>query len=220
MNREDGAIRQLTNDAAQDRWPRWSPDGRQIAFLSDRSGKYEIWKVNEDGTGLAQLTDVPTEDVFGPVWSPDGQRLVGRVRNVGSIVISVGRASTVSEPLPGRELKSFIPWSWSPDGKMLAGWRLDPKPPETRVMIYSFADQRYEELADRGLNPIWLNDSSRLIYASLSSLYLHNRKTGQSRLLYSGGTSNFGVFSLSRDNRRLYYSLVSSEADIHLLSLN
>jgi hypothetical protein len=92
------------------------------------------------------------------------------------------------------------------------------------VVIYSFADQRYLELADRGSNPIWLNDSRRLIFASVNSLYLHDRKTRQSRLLYSRGTSNFGVFSLSRDNRRLnrrlYYSLVSSEADIHLLSLN
>jgi Tol biopolymer transport system component len=220
LNREDGATRQLTNDSAQDRWPRWSPDGHQIAFLSDRSGKYEIWKVNKDGSDLAQLTDVPNEDVFGPVWSPDGQRLLCKVRNVGSIVIRLGEAPSASEPLPGRDFPGFIPWSWSPDGKQLAGWWLDPEPPENRVVIYSFADQSYTELGDQGSNPIWLNDSERLIFASVNSLYLHDGRTRQSRLLYSGGTGNFGVFSLSRDNRRLYYSLISSEADIHMLSLN
>jgi len=219
MNRDDGEIIQLTNDSALDRSPRWSPDSRQIAILSDRSGKYEIWKVNADGTGLAQMTDVPTQDVFSPVWSPDGKRLLYKVRNVGSFVIQVGESASASEPLPGPQLPGFLPWSWSPDGKLVAGWRLDPEPPDNHVVIYSFADQRYLELADRGINPIWLNDSRRLIFAS-GSLYLHDTKTGQSRLLYPAGTSNFGVLSLSPDNRRLYYSLRSSEADIQLLSLN
>lgn len=142
------------------------------------------------------------------------------MRNVGSFVIRLGESPLASEPLPGQQLAGFIPWSWSPDGKLVAGWRLDPEPPDNHVVIYSFAEQRYIELADRGANPIWLNDSRRLIYASLGSLYLHDTKIRQSRLLHSGGTSNFGVFSLSRDNRRLYYSLVSSEADIHLVSVN
>jgi hypothetical protein len=102
----------------------------------------------------------------------------------------------------------------------VAGWRVDPEPPDSNVVIYSFADQSYVELPDRGSNPIWLNDSGRLIFSTVSSLYLHDRKTRQSRLLHSGGTDNFGVFSLSRDNRRLYYSLRSSEADINLISLN
>lgn len=220
INRDDGEIRQLTNDAALDRAPRWSPDGHQLAIQSDRSGKYEIWKVNADGTGLAQLTNEPTGDVFCPVWSPDGQRLLYKMRNVGSFVIQLGNMPSASEALPGRQLTGFIPWSWSPDGKLVAGWRLDPEPPDNHIVIYSFADQRYVELADRGTNPIWLNDSRRLIFTQIGSLYLHEKTTRQSRLLYSGGTSNFGLLSLSPDNRRLYYGLRSSEADIHLLSLN
>ena len=220
INRDDGEIRQLTNDSAMDRTACWSPDGSQIAAQSNRSGKYEIWKVNADGSGLAQLTDVPAGDVFCPVWSPDGQRLLFRVRNVGSFIIQVGNPLSAIEPLPGRQLPGFLPWSWSPDGKLVTGWRVDPEPPDSHIVIYSFADQSYVELPDRGSNPIWLNDSRRLIFSTVSSLYLHDKETRQSRLLHSGGTANFGVFSLSRDNRRLYYSLRSSEADIQLLSLN
>lgn len=219
FNRNDGELKQLTNDSALERTLHWSPDGRRIAVQSDRSGKYEIWAVNEDGTGLAQLTDVPTEGVFCPVWSPDGQRLLYKVRNVGSFIINLDKPPSASEPLPGRQLTGFLPWSWSPDGKFVAGWRLDPEPPDNHVVIYSFADQRYVELAERGVNPIWLNDSRRLIFVS-DALYLHDKETRQSRLLHSGGTSSFGAISLSRDNRRLYYSLRSSEADINLISLN
>jgi len=219
IKRDGGGIKQLTNDSALDRSPRWSPDGQQIAILSDRSGKYEIWKVNEDGSGLAQLTEVPTADVFSPVWSPDGRRLLYKVRNVGTFVTELGASVSAGQPLPGQPLPSFTAWSWSPDDKLVAGWRLDPKAPDYYLMVYSFADQRYVELADRGTNPIWLNDSKRLMYARLGSLYLYD-KGRPSRILHSGGSTNIGVFSLSRDNRRLYYSLRSSEAEIHLLPLN
>jgi Tol biopolymer transport system component len=221
INRDDGGIKQLTNDSALDRSPRWSPDGQQVAIQSDRSGKYEIWKVNADGTGLAQLTDVPSGDVFSPVWSPDGQRLLYKVRSVGSFVVQLGKSAAATQPLSSQHLPSFLPWSWSPDGKLVAGWRLDPGPPDYYVMVYSFPEQRYIELPERGQNPIWLNDSKRLIYTRLGSLHLYDNNTGASRILHSaGGTSNVGTLSLSRDNRRLYYSLRSSEAAIHLLSLN
>jgi len=163
---------------------------------------------------------VPTEDVFGPVWSPDGKRLLYRVRNVGSRILQLTEPSSAGEPLPGRELPGFIPWSWSPDGRSIAGWWLEPKAPENRVVIFSFGDQRYIELTNSGINPIWLNDSRRLIFISLNSMYLVDKETRQTRLLRSGEAGNFGIISLSSDNRRLFYSLISSEADIHLLALD
>lgn len=87
-------------------------------------------------------------------------------------------------------------------------------------MIYSFAEHRYERLANNGVTPIWLGDSKRLIFASLGKMYLLDIRTRQEREIHNVGQNSFGVFALSRDNRRLYYSLISTEADIHLLSLN
>src|SRR5262249_53844659 len=70
----DGSgLRQLTNDRAFDRGPRWSPDGRRIAFQSTRGGGWDIWTVNADGGGLMQLTK--GETAHNPRWSPDGSRL-------------------------------------------------------------------------------------------------------------------------------------------------
>ena len=56
--RTDGTgFRKLTDDPHRDREPKWSPDGKTIAFHSDRSGTFQIWTINADGSGLRQLTD-------------------------------------------------------------------------------------------------------------------------------------------------------------------
>src|SRR5262249_13324031 len=69
-----GTSRRLTNDAALDTDPAWSPDGASIAYSSDRGGLMEIW-VADVRTGAArELTHTgvtPTE----PSWSPDGSRI-------------------------------------------------------------------------------------------------------------------------------------------------
>src|SRR5437870_7019296 len=70
-------LRQLTDDYERDRHPRWSPDGKQITFYSIRSGKYEVWTINRDGSGLRQRT-FTTDKPAGALccaWSPDGTRL-------------------------------------------------------------------------------------------------------------------------------------------------
>jgi Tol biopolymer transport system component len=60
MVRVDGSgLRKLTDDVAKDRFPIWSPDGSQVAFYSNRSGRYEIWTVDRDGSNLRQRTASP-----------------------------------------------------------------------------------------------------------------------------------------------------------------
>ena len=70
----DGAEpRPLVTNPANDRAPRWSPDGRYLAFVSNRSGKNQIWILESEGEPW-QLTDSVT-DVGGFAWSPDGRRI-------------------------------------------------------------------------------------------------------------------------------------------------
>jgi TolB protein len=59
-----------------DRGAAWSPDGKQIAFYSDRAGSSALFLVNYNGTGLRQLTEDKTAADSGPSWSPDGTTLV------------------------------------------------------------------------------------------------------------------------------------------------
>jgi len=79
VDRQGKTPRQLTSHPGSDRHPRWSPDGRSVAFLSDRSGSTQVWLLPMDQSGEArQLTRLPL-DVEGPIWSPQGDRLAAMV---------------------------------------------------------------------------------------------------------------------------------------------
>ena len=52
----------------------WRPDGKKIAFVSNRSGNYDIWMINVDGSRLENLTDNPAQDT-SPAWLPGGKEL-------------------------------------------------------------------------------------------------------------------------------------------------
>ena len=81
MNTDGTNLINLTNHPTEDRNPAWSPDGRQIAFSSNRDRKdaddenVEIYVMNADGTNPINLTNHPAQD-SRPDWSPDGLQIV------------------------------------------------------------------------------------------------------------------------------------------------
>jgi len=149
--RADGSdLLQLTDDSAKDRRPSWSPVGGQILFYSDRSGRYEFWAMNRDGSGLEQLTAGEGDSFFYPKWSPDGGKISATTSNASAIWdLSLAKPARTSELLPpidedGRYL--FDP-EWSPDGTRLAGvvLRADQAPSGNEgVAIYSLDSGEYE----------------------------------------------------------------------------
>ena len=82
-----GDARLLTGGPAYDVQPRFSPDGKKIAFTSDRGGIDNLWIMDIDGRNLKQITKENERQVNNPVWSPDGQYLIGRkhYRNTRSL---------------------------------------------------------------------------------------------------------------------------------------
>jgi len=77
MNADGSNPINLTNNAAYDGWPMWSPDGKKIVFSSSRAGPANIgqlYLINPDGTGLQQITEGPGSFVQ-PSWSRDGKKI-------------------------------------------------------------------------------------------------------------------------------------------------
>jgi len=70
-----GSPVQLTREGNLNQRPRWSPDSKSIAFVSDRSGSAQLWLMNADGSQPRQVTRFPTE-AGGVLFSPDGKHLV------------------------------------------------------------------------------------------------------------------------------------------------
>jgi TolB protein len=64
MSVDGSHIRRLTFDAAEDRWPVWSSNGRSIAFQSTVDGEEEIYTMRWDGTHLTKVTDNTAVDDF------------------------------------------------------------------------------------------------------------------------------------------------------------
>jgi dipeptidyl aminopeptidase/acylaminoacyl peptidase len=70
-----GAPRQITRDGENNQRPRWSPDSRRIAFVSDRGGSSQIWLMDPDGANAKQATNFSAE-ADGVLFSPDGANLL------------------------------------------------------------------------------------------------------------------------------------------------
>ncbi|MBN2432497.1 MAG: S9 family peptidase [Acidobacteria bacterium] len=76
-----GEPRRLTTSPAGDHSPRWSPDGRQLAFISSREGTADLWLIEPAGGEARRLTR-SNVDLSGPIWTPDGRHLLCTGRGV------------------------------------------------------------------------------------------------------------------------------------------
>ena len=170
--RTDGTgVRQLTSDEATDRVPRWSPDGEWIVSFSDRSGALQLWKIRVDGSELQQVTGMEEEGGVA-AWSPDGTRLAitrgadDPASSTGSAIImeahSSGGAIERLPPAPPPDSR-FVPNSWSPDGRWIAGQNHYSR---LGVSVYALDTQIYDRLTEFGEWPVWFPDSRRVLFVS------------------------------------------------------
>jgi Tol biopolymer transport system component len=106
----DGTLpTKLTESAADEDWPVYSPDNTKIAFVSNRDGNEEIYVMNADGTSPTRLTNNPARD-YAPSWSPDGTQLVfvsERGDSTGDIYVmqssGTGQVRITVDPAPDVE---------------------------------------------------------------------------------------------------------------------
>jgi len=166
---EHGAAHTLLDDSGQRvQNPAWSPDGKQIAYISDASGEEQLYLMGDEaGATPRQLTRTLTGEHGTPVWSPDGKRLLigDRTSDIQLVDVATGTVTTIG--------KDKGPWSsayietdfcFSPDGKWIAysaslGWRLDT------VFLYEIATGRTIRVSDPNIDsssPVFSRDGKYL----------------------------------------------------------
>jgi Tol biopolymer transport system component len=216
-----GEPRQLTDDHFKDRHPRWSPDGNRIVFYSDRGGTYEAWTINRDGSGLKQITFNNGLTVIYSFWSPDGSRLAYNLRDESCWIIEANKPWAEQTPQrvpdPPNNNGVFRAFSWSPDGRKLAGWINSPTE-KVGIMLYTFETNSFERITDFGSRPIWLHDNQRMIFRDAGKLFLVNAETKKIQQIELQSPYPVIEYGLTSDSHTLYYTLLSTEADVWLLN--
>ena len=187
---ENGRSRNLTRSSgAHDKAARWSPDGSQIAFISDRSGEEEIWLVNQDGSGEPQqLTKGGKAMRYTPEWAPDGKRLAFSDKDGKLYVLEVSskKLTEIADEQQG-QVGDYV---WSPRGGHLAFSLSDPSTLNA-IHIWSVADGKTRRVSSElfnETNPAWGPKGDYLFYLSdrqfqpqIGSIewnYLVDRETG------------------------------------------
>lgn len=115
---KNGDTRNLTQTAAREQAPEWSPDGKTIAYLSDESGEVQIYTRPQMGGAETQVSDEKTRRILTFRWSPKGDKIsFGTYKGEVCILDPATKQSRVAFT---ERFGGLPPYDWSPDGKWIA----------------------------------------------------------------------------------------------------
>jgi tricorn protease len=152
---EKGDPRNLTSSpGAHDRTPAWSPDGKQIAFLSDQGGEYQLHLAPQDAKGAHRVIRLGGAGFYANLnWSPDGKRIAYQDNSQSIYVLDV--ASGKSTRVGGNRIYTpigMLSFSWSPDSRWLA-YTAQPNPLVSALYLYDAEQNRSSPVTD-GLSEV------------------------------------------------------------------
>jgi Tol biopolymer transport system component len=179
---EGGTAKALSRGMAFDTQPRFSPDGRHIAFVSDRDGSENVWIMKADGSGAAPLTSGKDTVFISPEWTPDGEAIItaktGVIRNSlvelwlysmadrkGLCLVNGEKNGlTALGPAFGADPRFLY---FSQKAASLKNWR--PQIGEYQLAAYDRQTQEiypYSNAQGGGMRPVLSPDGRWLVYAS------------------------------------------------------
>lgn len=203
----------------------WSPDGKTVAFISNMSGRNNLWFVSAEGGWPTQLT-ISDQRQAAPAWSPDGKWIAYQSDYDGDeqwdIFLVSPKTGQVVNLTSTREIAEQSP-QWSPDGRYLA-YLVKPKTSSTHeIDVYDTLMREVKHLTtgtpkDRGnFNIVWSKDGKWIAYTQSqakgtdSNIFVAEVATGKSTVLTEHtGESLYAVNDFSRDGKQL---LITSNAE-------
>jgi len=198
--------------------PTWSPDGKQIAFVSNMSGRNNLWLVPSDGGWPVQLT-VSDQRQAAPAWSPDGKWIAYQSDFDGDeqwdiflISPTTGRVVNLTQT---REIAEGNP-TWSPDGRYLA-YEVKPKTSAAyEIDIYDMVMREVKHITSKtpqdlsNSDPVWSKDGKYIVYTQEqakgtdSNVFIAEVATAKSTLLTSHeGEQRFSANDISPDGKHV-----------------
>ena len=202
----------------------WSPDGKSVAFISNISGRNNLWMVPAEGGWPMQLT-VSDQRQTAPTWSPDGKWIAYQSDYDGDeqwdIFLVSPKTGKVVNLTSTREIAEMDPM-WSPDGRYLA-YLVKPKTSAAaEIDVYDMLMREVKHLTtntpqDKGnSNPIWSRDGKFIVYTQAqakgtdSNVFIADVATGQSTLLTPHeGEALYFASDISPDGKHI---LITSNA--------
>lgn len=181
-------VQPFVDGRADDRMPRWSPDGETLAFISNRASiRSDIYLVDADGRNLRRLTRSMEVDEH-MAWSPAGTHIAfvtGRDLNREIYLVNVAsRAVTNLTRDPGGD---YAP-EWSPDGEWIAF--VSTRDGDDEIYVMDASGDNLQQITHNRVydsHPVWSPDGTRLLYVSepshIGEIMLYDLQTGHSRRL-------------------------------------
>src|SRR5262249_18872110 len=161
---EEGELHQITDSPWRDKNPLYSPDGKLIAFISDRSGREEIYITAADGTGeLQKITDLDTLK-FSAAWSPNSKELA--FTSSDNKLRKYGFESKQTTELASSSYGNISAPGWSPDGKWIAFSKSDQTRTTDIYLIPSTGGEDRKVTFDSysDINPRFSPDGRKLFF--------------------------------------------------------
>ena len=174
---ENGDVRVLENTpGARAMLPSWSPDGKQIAFISDRSGEYELWLTDAaNGQHTKQLTKGLAGNFFIPVWAPNSKSIAIGDRNGRVLLVdaTTGSFKTIDKTdyLPSYD-GNTPGIAFSPDSRFVA-FNHGEATWMTQVYVYDTQTNKSVRVSNLNVNnqaPSFSTDGKYLLFLAASQL--------------------------------------------------
>ncbi len=169
---EHGSSRNLTNSpGVHELNPVWSPDGKWIAYLSDRSGEYELYTMPQRGGEETRITSDGKVYRYGPLWSPDSKKLLFWDKDFKLWYVDINEKKSIE--VDRDDYNTINDATWSPDSRWIA-YSKSAANRNGDIVLYSLEQKKAFPVTDvfyNDVNPVWDWNGKYLYF--ISNRYFH-----------------------------------------------